>query len=81
MFLSICKSAENNFVFWQFRSINPFEIKKHGPTEQLFAALLAREALPYFQSGALQRAAALAIFRGLCRYVNEYARANPSKLS
>ena len=26
-------------------------------------------------------AAALAIFRGLCRCVNEYARANPSKLS
>ena len=43
--------------------------------------LLAREALPYFQSGALLRAAALAIFRCLCRCVNEYARANPSKLS
>ena len=55
--------------------------KKARANRTAVAALLAREALPYFQSGALQRAAALAIFRGLCRCVNEYARANPSKLS
>ena len=55
--------------------------KKARANRTAVAALLAREALPYFQSGALQRAAALAIFRGLCRGVNEYARANPSKLS
>lgn len=58
-----------------------FRNKKARANRTAVAALLAREALPYFQSGALQRAAALAIFRGLCRCVNEYVRANPSKLS
>jgi len=53
MFLSICKSAENNFVFWAISSNLLFGNKKARANRTAVAALLAREALPYFQSGAL----------------------------